>query len=97
MAKWRPGEGWDETLAKENMPSYSWGKNEYGVFLRGISVGADAMLEALRKRGSPKPPKDWDKYAKHLGLHDVYSISVEVCPDECDGTVVFIPDDEVQS
>lgn len=44
---WRP-EGWSsENIARENMPSFKWGTQEYSQVIRGIDIGADAMLEAI--------------------------------------------------
>jgi len=51
---WRP-KGFDaEQVAKENMPLFKWGSQEYGVMIRGIEVGADAMFNALRREGNSR-------------------------------------------
>ena len=51
---WRPT-GWDaEILTKENLPLFKWGTIEYGHIHRGIEIGADAMLKALREQCDDK-------------------------------------------
>lgn len=50
---YRP-DGFDaEVIARENMPFYAWGTQEYTQVIRGINYGADAMLEALERIHEP--------------------------------------------
>lgn len=44
---WRPDDWDSERVAKENLPSFTWGTKEYGDVIRGVDLGADAMLESL--------------------------------------------------
>lgn len=49
-------EGWNtEDIAKENLPLFKWGTQEYAQVIRGIDIGADAMLEALFKLAKESP------------------------------------------
>ena len=65
MKQWRPKDWNSETIAKENVPSFKWGSREYGEIIRGIDIGADAMLEALRgEYSSFRPETNPDKEIK---------------------------------
>ena len=69
-----------ETIAKENMPSYAWGTQEYAQVIRGINIGADATLKALRKQGIHTIPKYY--------FHSIGEIGVAQ-----PSTIIAIPDD----
>jgi len=50
---YRP-DGYDlEVIARENLPMFKWDTEEYAQVVRGIDIGADAMLKALKKDSLP--------------------------------------------
>ena len=52
---WRPDNFDSERIAKENLPLFKWGSRECGDVIRGIDIGADAILEALMELAKESP------------------------------------------
>lgn len=78
---WRPDKDWDERIVQENMPCFKWGTVEYGVFIRGVKIGADAMLEALRKE-------------RGVRINEATRMVTQPIFESANGYLVFIPDEK---
>jgi len=52
---YRPPEWNSEDIAKENMPLFKWGTQEYAQVIRGIDIGADAIIKALFRMARESP------------------------------------------
>lgn len=79
---YRP-DGWNsENIAKESLPLFKWGTQEYALVIKGIEIGADAYEEGLKKApGSHRIlPQDKDY------LSELYPSQI--------GWLVFIPDEK---
>ncbi len=66
--KWRPGEGWDEKIALENVPHYAIKTAEFGNILHGITIGADAILEDLLKLAKESPTGTFTIDSKEISV-----------------------------
>ncbi len=93
---WRPDGLNAEEVAKGNLPLFVWGTQEYGQVIRGIEIGFDAMLEALRKKGIPT---DLDSEKEWGDSHILFTFDELVfsCGKARRGILVLIPDNAQDS